>query len=414
MKVLILSVSAGGGHGHAAEAIKDYIHLKDSMSEIRIIDTLKHINPIIDKVVIGSYLKTLKVTPSLYGKLFTHSEGEYAIASTISSKFIEILAHKLIPLMEEFSPDILICTHPFSTEMVSVMKTKYKLSIPCISIITDYYSHSSWLHPNIDAYVVSNCDMIEDMVYKGIERDIIYNFGIPVNPNFIDRYERINTLKELDLSADKPTILVMGGSLGMGKITDIYQELNKIHRDIQIIVITGRNNKLYSELTKLKEFSTKETRLIGFTDKVNKYMQACDLLLTKPGGLTITEALICQSPLGLFSPIPGQEEKNAQFLLKHNLAVNLSDIDNCGEIIEDLLSSNKKLQEMRENCTKFSKPDSASDIFRLINILIYDQNFKNNTIPSEKVFEKDNDNKNFLKFIEEYFIKTANKIFAGS
>ena len=223
MKVLILSVSAGGGHGHAAEAIKDYINLKDSTSEVRIIDTLKYINPIIDKVVIGSYLKTLKVTPSLYGKLYTHSEGDYTIASTISSKFIEIMTHKLLPLMEEFNPDILICTHSFSTEMVSVMKTRYKMSIPAISIITDYYSHSSWLHPNIDAYVVSNCDMIEDMVCKGIPRSIIYNLGIPVNPNFTDQYERINTLKELNLSEDKSTILVMGGSLGMGKITDIYR-----------------------------------------------------------------------------------------------------------------------------------------------------------------------------------------------
>lgn len=409
MKVLILSVSAGGGHVLAAEAIKDYINLKDSMSEVRIIDTLKYINPIIDKVVIGSYLKTLKVTPSLYGKLYTHSEGE--LASTISSKFIGVMTHKLLPLIEEFNPDILICTHPFSTEMASVMKSRYNTNIPSISIITDYYSHSSWLHPNIDAYVVSNCDMIEDMVSKGMPRDIIYNFGIPVKPDFIEKYDKATTLRELDLAENKGTILVMGGSLGMGKITDIYEELDKIHKDIQIIVITGRNNKLYSELTKLKEISTKETRIIGFTDNVNKYMQACDLLLTKPGGLTITEALICQSPLGLFSPIPGQEEKNAQFLLKHNLAVNLSDIDNCSKIIETLLSSDEKLNQMRENCIKFSKPSSACDIFNLIKTLVHDKNFKNKIRTSNKVFEKDDNSKNFLKSVEEYFIKTANKIF---
>ena len=414
MKVLILSVSAGGGHGHAAEAIKNYINLKDSMSEVRIIDTLKYINPIIDKVVIGSYLKTIKVSPSLYGKLYTHSEGEYTIASTISSKFIEIMTHKLLPLMDEFDPDILICTHPFSTEMVSVMKNKYKISIPAISIITDYYSHGSWLHPNIDAYIVSNCDMIEDMVCKGIPRNIIYNFGIPVKPDFIERYDRASILKELDLSEDKVTILVMGGSLGMGKISNIYQELNKIQADIQIIVITGRNNKLYSELTKLKESSAKETRIIGFTDEVNKYMQSCDLLLTKPGGLTISEALICQIPLGLFSPIPGQEEKNAQFLLKNNLAVNLSNIDKCGEIIENLISSKEKLKLMQENCTKFSKPHSVCDIFKLINILIHDRNSKNKIRTSEKVFQKDTVSKTFFKSVEEYFLKTASKIFIGN
>lgn len=414
MKVLILSVSAGGGHGHAAEAIKEYINFKDSMSEVRIIDTLKYINPIIDKVVIGSYLKTIKVTPALYGKLYTHSEGEYTIASTISSKLIEIMTHKLLPLLKDFNPDILICTHPFSTEMVSIMKSKYKINTPSISIITDYYSHSSWLHNNIDAYIVSNYDMIEDMAFKGVPRNIIYNFGIPVRPNFIEKYNRATTLRELDLSEDKVTILVMGGSLGMGKITNIYQELNSISKDIQIIVITGLNNKLYSELMKLKDSSTKETRIIGFTDKVNKYMQACDLLLTKPGGLTITEALICQIPLGLFSPIPGQEEKNAQFLLKHNLAVNLSNVDSCGEIIENMLSSSEKLKKMRENCAKFSKPHSVCDIYKLINMLINNKNAQDEIKTSEKIFQKDDSNKNFLKSVEEYFIKTANKIFVGN
>lgn len=412
MKVLILSISAGGGHGHAAQAIKDYINLKDSTSEVRIIDTLKHINPIIDKVVIGSYLKTLRVTPSLYGKLYTHSEGDYTLASTISSKLIGTMTHKLLPLIEEFNPDILICTHPFSTEMVSVMKNKYKINIPSISIITDYYSHSSWLHPYIDAYVVSNHDMIEDMICKGIPRNTIYNLGIPVNPSFIDKYEAVDTLRELDLYEDKFTILVMGGSLGMGKITELYQELIKINADIQIIIITGRNNKLYSELTRLKEFSGKATRIIGFTDKVNKYMQACDLLLTKPGGLTITEALICQSPLGLFSPIPGQEEKNAQFLLKHNLAVNLSDIDNCKDLIEDLLNCEDRLELMRKNCAKFSKPNSVCDIYKLMNKLVYGKKSENDSSDSDKVLQEDSCNKNFLKSVEEYFIKTANKIFA--
>lgn len=412
MKVLILSISAGGGHGHAAQAIKDYINLKDSTSEVRIIDTLKHINPIIDKVVIGSYLKTLRVTPSLYGKLYTHSEGDYTLASTISSKLIGTMTHKLLPLIEEFNPDILICTHPFSTEMVSVMKNKYKINIPSISIITDYYSHSSWLHPYIDAYVVSNHDMIEDMICKGIPRNTIYNLGIPVNPSFIDKYEAVDTLRELDLYEDKFTILVMGGSLGMGKITELYQELIKINADIQIIIITGRNNKLYSELTRLKESSRKATRIIGFTDKVNKYMQACDLLLTKPGGLTITEALICQSPLGLFSPIPGQEEKNAQFLLKHNLAVNLSDIDNCKDLIEDLLNYEDRLELMRKNCAKFSKPNSVCDIYKLMNKLVYGKKPENDSSDSDKVLQDDSCNKNFLKSVEEYFIKTANKIFA--
>lgn len=411
MKVLILSVSAGGGHGHAAGAIRDYIKLNDSSSDVKIVDTLKYINPIIDKVVIGSYLKTIKVTPSLYGKLYSHSEEDYGLATTISSKFIEIMAYKLLPLLDEYNPDVLISTHSFATEMISIVKSKYDIYIPAISVITDYYPHSSWLHSHIDAHIVSNCDMVENIVSKGIPRNTIYSLGIPVKPCFIEKYDRNQTLNELNLSTDKTTILIMGGSLGMGKITDLYEKLVTIEKDIQIIVVTGSNKKLYRELMQLKELSSKETRIIGFTNKVNKYMQACDLLLTKPGGLTITEALICGIPLGLFSPIPGQEEKNAQFLLKHNLAVNLSDMNNCNEIIENLLDSHEKLKIMKENCKKFAKPCSGNNIYKLIRLLIENNDINNNIKIPEKVFEKDSPSKTFFKSVEKYFLKTASKLF---
>jgi processive 1,2-diacylglycerol beta-glucosyltransferase len=409
MRVLVLSVSAGGGHGHAADAIKDYISLNIPEAEVTIVDTLKYINPLIDKVVIGSYLRTLKVTPSLYGKLYTYSEGDYRLATTISSKFIEIMAHKLLPLLEDFKPDILICTHPFSTEMVSIMKFKYNFNTPAMSIITDYYSHSSWLHSNINAYIVSNHDMIEDMVSKGIPRKIIYNLGIPVKPKFLKQYNKLNTLKELNLYENKSTILVMGGSLGMGKIANIYKELNKIKNDFQIVVITGNNRKLYGELLKLKNDSTKETRIIGFTSKVNKYMQCSDLLLTKPGGLTISEALICNVPLGIFSPIPGQEEKNAEFLLKNKLAVDLSSIDNCNQVIENLLVSKEKLDIMRQNCLKFSKPNAGNNIVKLMSSLLKAEDVLKDTISTEEPLLKEDSDKTVLKSMERYFTKAMTR-----
>ncbi|WP_123052704.1 glycosyltransferase [Clostridium sp. JN-1] len=415
MRALILSVSAGGGHSHAAEALRDYIESELSNSDIKIIDTLKYINPIIDKVVIGSYLKSLKVTPSLYGKIYTYSEGDYnKIATTISSKFNEIMTYKLVPLISEFNPDIIISTHPFPTEMDSIMKVKYNIMIPCITIITDYYPHGSWLHPYIDAYVVSNQDMIYDMVSKGIPKNTIYNLGIPVKPDFLEKYDKKTTLEELDLDSNKTTILVMGGSLGMGKIKDVCEQLDKLAMDIQIAVITGKNQKLYESLMKLKKNFSKKTRIIGFTDKVNKYMQASDLLLTKPGGLTVTEALICKIPMGIFSPIPGQEEKNAEFLIKNNLAISISDISLCKDVIEDLLNCPEKLQTMKDNCNKFSKPDSGKNIVKLIKYLLQNKSNKMIIKSSDKVPSKDNAVKTFFKTVQNYVLKTASKIFVES
>ncbi|RXM77824.1 UDP-N-acetylglucosamine--LPS N-acetylglucosamine transferase [Clostridium tetani] len=373
MKVLIFSISAGGGHSKAAESLKEYIDLYSSKSTVKVIDTLKYINPIIDKVIIGSYLKTIKITPSLFGKLYDYTESDYGL-SIISAKFNEIMTYRLLPLIKDFNPDILIATHPFPTEMLSILKSKHKINRPIISILTDYAPHSFWLHPCIDAYIVSNNYMISEMVSKGIPKNTIYPFGIPVSRDFLTNYSREETLSEINFYSDKPTILVMGGSLGIGKITKVYENLLKINENIQIIVIAGNNKKLYYELLSYRHSLDKDSTsyIIGFTDKVNKYMQASDLLLTKPGGLTITEALVSSIPLALFSPIPGQEEKNAEFLLTNNLAVDLGDGSNTKDIIENLLKDKSKLSNIKENQRKFSKPDVGKNIYNLILKLISD------------------------------------------
>ncbi|WP_251861581.1 glycosyltransferase [Clostridium sp. Marseille-Q2269] len=410
MKILLLSVSAGGGHVHAAEALKSYIKSNNNKAEVTIIDTLKYINPLIDKVVIGSYLKTLKITPSLYGKLYYSSEDDEGLTTFINSNFNKIMTYKLSHLIEEFPPDVIICTHPFPAKMISIMKEKGKLYIPSLTILTDYAAHSLWVQEYTDAYVVSNSDMIDEMVDRNVASSKIFDFGIPVNPNFFKKYNREETLKELDLSVDLPTFLVMGGSLGIGKISDLYSELIRLKEQIQLIIITGNNKKLYKQLNKLKEGSNKETRIIGFSNEVNKYMQCCDLLLTKPGGLTITEALISNIPMAIFSPIPGHEEKNAEFLLRHNLAIRIDSIENTKNIISTLLKSKSKLQTMRLNCQQFAKPNSGDNIYNLLKFLM---NMKKNNSNKNKIYVSNhvlsNKNKNLFKSIEKYFLKTAEK-----
>lgn len=369
MDTLILSVSAGGGHGHAAEAIKSYIKIHEPYSRIRVIDTIKYINPILDKVIIGSYLKTIKITPQLFGKLYNFAETDDGIA-TLSSKVNSLLTSKLLPLIKDFKPQIIITTHPFTTEMLSILKQKGDLDTPVVCVMTDYAPHAFWIHKKIDRYIVSNSDMIDEMVQRGVKKDIIFDLGIPTKPEFIGTFDKSSTIKELGFNEDIPVLLVMGGSLGMGKIANIYSELIKIETPCQIIVITGNNKKLYSDLKKLEESSNKNTVILGYTENVNKYMQCADLLLTKPGGLTITEALICRVPLAIFSPIPGQEEKNVEFLLRHNLAIDLGSGKNCSKIIEELLASKGKLEKMKENCEKFSKPKSGNDIYNLLKSII--------------------------------------------
>ncbi|WP_026882081.1 MGDG synthase family glycosyltransferase [Clostridium akagii] len=369
MRALILSVSAGGGHIQASLALKNYIMQFEPTSDIEILDTIKYINPLLDKLIIGSYLQTVKMTPSIFGKIYKFTEKDEGLNS-VTNKFNELMAYKLLPIIDNYKPDIIICTHPFPTQMVSILKQKKKLNIPMICILTDYAPHNTWIHPKVDSYIVSNSDMKEEMTLRGVDKDSVFDFGIPVSSDFFLKYDKSQILAELNLDPLKKTIMIMGGSLGIGKIARVYSQLSKLTTNVQIIVIAGSNKKLYSQLMNLKEHSTVTTSILGFSKNINKYMQCSDLLITKPGGLTITEALICNVPLALFSAIPGQEKKNEEFLLRHKLAITLEDGTNCKEIIENLMSSPKQLQEMKENCRKYSKPSCGRDIFNLINVLI--------------------------------------------
>ena len=375
MRALIFTVSTGAGHSQTADALKKYILQSEPGSQVEIVDTYKYINKLIDKVVVGSYGNLIKRTPVFYGKMYDYTQTDNTITA-VSNKLDILFSHKILTLINEFVPDIIITTHYSPAEMLSILKLKNKINIPVVTIMTDYASYSFWLYKGIDAYVVSNSDMIEDMVSKGIERETIFDFGIPVNPNFLTKFNKKTTFNELNLRDDIKTILVMCGSLGVGHIIEIYEQLDKIDLPLQIIILTGNNKKLYAQLNEMKEYSEKEIRVIPFTKEVNKYMQSCDLLITKPGGITITEALLSSIPLVLFLPFAGQEKKNLEFLVRHNLAVHIKDLDKCKDIIENLLLNPAVLESISENHHNYAKPLSGLNIFKLLKkyINLYDKN----------------------------------------
>lgn len=365
MKVFIMSISAGGGHMRAANALKAHILLDDPNSNVMIIDTLKYINPMLDKLIIGSYLKSLKIYPSAFGALYNHAERGDGLSS-VSSRFNELMGVRLLPLINAFDPDIIVSTHPFCNDMISTLKLRGLIACPTISIMTDFAPHSFWLHPGIDKYIVSNMDMKQEMVLRGIPNDIIYDFGIPVSPDFLQYHDKKETLTSLNLDSEKFTILLMGGSLGIGNILEVYNLLQELPLDFQIIIICGSNEKLSSTLSIEAETSSKATKVIGYTKNVNMYMQCADLLLTKPGGLTISEALICNTPIGIFSPLPGQEEKNAEFLLRHNLAIDLLNGNDCKQTLCYTLSHPNVLLNIKEKSKFFSRPLAGRNILHLL------------------------------------------------
>lgn len=381
MNILILSASTGGGHMRASKAIQSYMMQQDKNIKVEIVDTLKYINPILNKTVTSGYVCLATKTPKLYGKLYYLSNKEHRVKNFVS-RVNSIFSNKLLPLIYEYKPDIIITTHPFSTEMVSKLKEKNIIDIPLLCVMTDYAPHKTWIGSDVDAYIVANDDMINEMVELGVDKKNIYSFGIPIDEVFFQEKDKKAVLEELGLNPELPTILMMAGSFGVTNVFKIYQNIINIDIDIQIIVITGRNQKLYDNFNEIVGSEGKKTKLIYFTDEVNKYMQASDIIITKPGGLTVTESIACNIPMAIFNAIPGQEEENAEFLVKHNMATRIGDKNSCAEVIVDLLSDRSKLDNMKKACKSFDKNNSSKNILILINDLLNEKynSCENNSI----------------------------------
>ena len=364
MKILILSAATGGGHLRASRAISGYIQQNDPNCSVEVVDAMKSIGSLLDKTVCDGYHTLATKTPKLFGKLYRATNKKSAL-SDLLSRFSNAFSHLLLPTIEQCGPDAIISTHPFVSEMVSHLKAAEYLDVPLITLMTDYGPHRAWIASCADAYVVSNADMIPEMEAMGVDREIIYPFGIPVEDVFFTKADKPALRKKFGLDPAMPTILIMAGSFGVSNILKIYRQIMQTDVAFQAVIITGRNEKLYAALADEVEASPKKTKLVFFTNEVENYMHASDLLITKPGGLTVSEALACNIPLAVFDAIPGQEEDNADFLLNYNMAVKLENGTDCGAVIRSLLEDSRRLDTMRSNCAEFDKSHSTENILAL-------------------------------------------------
>lgn len=411
MNALILSVSAGGGHKNAAEAVKEEILFRDPSSSVTIIDTIKYISPALDKLIIGTYLSSLKIYPSAYSHIYSLSDisSEDDMFRIVTDKIHELIAQKLIPLIKESKPDILVSTHPFTTYMLHMIRRKFRMDLPNMAILTDYGSHSMWAHTDIDRYIVADESMAPELTVHGVAWDDILPLGIPVKNSLKTIYDRVETLKEIGLDPNNRTIVLMGGSLAMGNLIPILEEIDNVPMDFNVVVIAANNKKLYDEAVEISLTSNKSITVLGYCNFMNSVMQASDLLITKPGGLTITEAIINGLPMLIFPAIPGQEEQNARFLLRNNLAYNLESGDRLKKQLISILSDDRVLKDWSERLKEKSKPDSTIKIVNTIETQIeqYRQK-KEQGIPTLELSTINEDNLNYR--VSQFFRKFSDMV----
>ncbi len=370
-KIIVFYASYGGGHLSAARSIKEYIETNYEDVDIRLIDCMEYVNKVVNKVTTTAYSEMAKKVPRAWGKVYWKSQaGPLAQISLTSNKVLSI---KLNKLLQDFQPDIVVSTHPFGTQMCAYLKKQRKLNCKIATVMTDYAPHDQWLELNeyVDYYFVSHEEMKRQLNEKGIPKEKIFATGIPLSNKFLLRYDKPDILKSFGLSPERKTVLFFGGGefgLGKSKTLKIFKTFVENNNNIQIVAISGKNEKMKENFEHLVTELDKQdyVKVLSYTDKVPELMSISDLVVTKPGGLTTTESLACGLPIVVINPIPGQEEENAAYLEKNKVAIWIKGNDDVEEILNDLFSNQTKMREMKIRARLLSKKNSTKDICKIL------------------------------------------------
>ncbi len=365
-KILILYAAVGGGHFRAADGIKKYIDEKYPYQyDVDLVDGLAVTSKLWNNLVIGSYVKMARYCPKLWRKMYKKGSKK-SFLDTGSNLIHHHLAKKLFKkYFLGQDPDLVVSSHYFMTDMVTYLKKKGKTKTKLAVILTDYAPHRYWLFNTeyVDYYFVANEQMKYELIHSGINEEKITVTGIPVRPEFTKTYDRKKTLTELGLDANKKTFLVFGGGqYGMSDASVLFKGILDVKQDIQIIAIAGKSEKTQNTFAYLSSKSNKKVAVLGFTDRVAELMYASDFVVSKPGGLTTTEILVSNKPFIIFSPVPGQEEENVNFLTNNGAGFMLYDLTKTTPLVEQLIDDKVRIENMISMQKHIAKPESTKNI----------------------------------------------------
>lgn len=362
-RVLVVSASAGAGHTISALAVKEaFESMYPEEIEITHVDILDYVTKLMKKVYRDVYLYLANSRPLVYGMIYKYTDKE-----TFGSGFTD-WAHtkKFRKYLRKQNYDFIISTHFLASNVVARMKEKKKkLSAPLLTILTDFGAHKIWVSKS-EYYVVPDDINVEYFKQRGLSGENVYDFGIPVRRVFLENKPREMLRKKIGLSDDKKTILLLSGGFGVGPILDTIRSLEKLKTPHETIVVCGRNKELYDDCVKLKEKLNFNLIPVGFTTDIDEYMKASDVIITKPGGLTIAEALACHLPIVIVNPIIGQEDKNADRLLEEGCAIKISYLSIIYYYLDRLLNDEVRLNQIKTNIQRMAKPNAVNDLVQFV------------------------------------------------
>jgi processive 1,2-diacylglycerol beta-glucosyltransferase len=363
MNILIATATSGAGHVQAAAALEEAWRAFQPQSTVERLDVLDFTPKLYRTLYAQGYLKMVEHTPELWGMFFDRTDKPALTRklTRLRHGLAKVTAAKFRRHVKRLQPDAVLCTHFMPLEVLGDIKgcsaNAWEPFITCV--VTDFEAHALWMEPNVDLYCVAAEETKARLVARGAAADGVAVTGIPVAGKFGQPLAVPAVRRALGLRDDLFTLLVLGSALGTGPVAEILTELNRLKAPMQVLVVCGRNEEVRRTAATVERLHP--THLFGFVTNMHELMAAADLILTKPGGVTSSEALALGKPLFILNPIPGQEAANSDFLLEHGAAAKANRVQDLPFRLNRLIGS-AKLAEMARAAKALGRPNAAADI----------------------------------------------------
>ncbi len=368
--VLILSASYGGGHNQVAKALTCSLQIQAPGIHVTTVDYCSLMEPFLNRLTHFSYNQSLRHFPAGYALYYQVTE-KITPDSFWQRRLNRIGYSELYRLVRQLRPRVIVSTFPLPAGVLSCMKESGDLHVPTVTVITDMSVHSQWIHPYTDLYLVGSDEVARGLAERGIPPEKVIVTGIPVMPAFNRHFDALTTKKEFGVRPDRQVAVFMGGTNGIFGKTKFHKIFNELGDKVQGLIITGVNQDLYDKL-QTASFKYSNIKVLKYVENMAGLLDITDVLVTKAGGITISEALVKGVPMVIYKPIPGQEEVNANYLWRHRAAIIAKSEHRLRTAVHRMATDEEFRRHFRRNCLKIATPNSAETCAGLI----LDQSFQ--------------------------------------
>lgn len=358
-KILILTAHYGNGHIQVAKTLEQSLR-KMGIDKVTVSDLISESHPIMAEITRYLYLKSFSIGKQFY-RLFYYSVDKMS-NKRIMNLYVKLGHRRLQELVRTMNPDIIINTFPIT--VVPEYRTRTGLFIPTFNVLTDFCLHRVWIHKNIDKYYVSCEDLKRKLVQHNIPPYLVKVTGIPIRPHFEETIETSSLYAKYGLDPKKKILLIAAGAHGVLKNVKDLCESFFVRDDMQIAVVCGNNQSLKAELEPLQHRHPDRIKIFGYVERIDELFRICSCMITKPGGITLSEAAALQVPLILYKPVPGQEKENAELFASKGAAIVINKLEQVRDTVNDLFNHPEKMDEMKANLKLLHQPNAAESILQ--------------------------------------------------